>query len=335
MNRPERRNALSTALLTELTTRAPPPPAASARRDPRGQRSGVLGRPRLRRPGRGRPRVDRDAARHVHTRDRGRCRALPQPVVARVHGLATAAGCQLVASADLAVASDRRRRSPIPGGKGGWFCHTPLVAVARAVCVEAPRARARAHRRPHRRRHRARLGTREPGRAARAASTTRRSSSPDAPRVAARRRRRSESARSTPRSVSTRTPPTPTPRRSWRCRASPPTRRRGSRRSSRSAAPRSIHERGHERAGRRVAPRRPLGEPPGSAPTSATCSRSWSYDQIFASLCWQPVRRTFPRVWIGGRFAATLPPGSRNVSTRSDSRSTWRDRRRRSMPTSS
>ncbi|MDQ6651061.1 MAG: enoyl-CoA hydratase-related protein [Actinomycetota bacterium] len=57
---------------------------------------------------------------------------VPQPVVARVHGLATAAGCQLVASADLAVAADTAGFAA-PGGKGGWFCHTPMVAVARNV----------------------------------------------------------------------------------------------------------------------------------------------------------------------------------------------------------
>src|SRR5499427_2279172 len=57
---------------------------------------------------------------------------LPQPVVARVHGLATAAGCQLVASADLAVASEDAGFAA-PGGKGGWFCHTPMVAIARNV----------------------------------------------------------------------------------------------------------------------------------------------------------------------------------------------------------
>ena len=57
---------------------------------------------------------------------------IPQPVVARVHGLATAAGCQLVASADLAVASEEAGFAT-PGGKGGWFCHTPMVAVARNV----------------------------------------------------------------------------------------------------------------------------------------------------------------------------------------------------------
>ncbi len=57
---------------------------------------------------------------------------VPQPVVARVHGLATAAGCQLVAAADLAVASDSAGFAA-PGGKGGWFCHTPMVAIARNV----------------------------------------------------------------------------------------------------------------------------------------------------------------------------------------------------------
>ena len=58
--------------------------------------------------------------------------AIPQPVVARVHALATAAGCQLVASCDLAVASEDASFA-IPGGKGGLFCHTPLVALARNV----------------------------------------------------------------------------------------------------------------------------------------------------------------------------------------------------------
>src|SRR5512135_3301509 len=57
---------------------------------------------------------------------------IPQPVVARVHGLATAAGCQLVATADLAVARDNAGFAA-PGGKGGWFCHTPMVAIARNV----------------------------------------------------------------------------------------------------------------------------------------------------------------------------------------------------------
>lgn len=58
--------------------------------------------------------------------------AMPQPVVARVHALATAAGCQLVATCDLAVAADTASFA-IPGGKAGLFCHTPLVALARNV----------------------------------------------------------------------------------------------------------------------------------------------------------------------------------------------------------
>ncbi len=58
--------------------------------------------------------------------------AIPQPVLAKVHALATAAGCQLVATCDLAVASEDAGFA-IPGGKGGLFCHTPLVAVGRAV----------------------------------------------------------------------------------------------------------------------------------------------------------------------------------------------------------
>ncbi len=57
---------------------------------------------------------------------------IPQVVMARVHGLATAAGCQLVATADLAVASASARFA-VPGGRGGWFCTTPMVAVGRSV----------------------------------------------------------------------------------------------------------------------------------------------------------------------------------------------------------
>jgi enoyl-CoA hydratase/carnithine racemase len=58
--------------------------------------------------------------------------AMPQPVCAKVHALATAAGCQLVATCDLAVASEDAGFA-MPGGKGGLFCHTPLVAVARNI----------------------------------------------------------------------------------------------------------------------------------------------------------------------------------------------------------
>jgi enoyl-CoA hydratase/carnithine racemase len=58
--------------------------------------------------------------------------SIPQPVVAKVHALATAAGCQLVATCDLAIAAESASFA-IPGGKGGLFCHTPLVAVARSI----------------------------------------------------------------------------------------------------------------------------------------------------------------------------------------------------------
>ncbi|MEA5358185.1 enoyl-CoA hydratase-related protein [Amycolatopsis sp., V23-08] len=58
--------------------------------------------------------------------------SVPQVVIARVHGLATAAGCQLVASCDLAIAAESAGFA-LPGGKGGWFCHTPAVPVARAI----------------------------------------------------------------------------------------------------------------------------------------------------------------------------------------------------------
>lgn len=57
---------------------------------------------------------------------------VPQVVVARVHATAWAAGCQLVASCDLAVAAESATFA-LPGGKGGWFCHTPAVPVARSI----------------------------------------------------------------------------------------------------------------------------------------------------------------------------------------------------------
>lgn len=58
--------------------------------------------------------------------------ALPQPVIARVHGVATAAGCQLVATCDLAVAGETARFAT-PGVNIGLFCSTPMVALARNV----------------------------------------------------------------------------------------------------------------------------------------------------------------------------------------------------------
>ena len=57
-------------------------------------------------------------------------RDLPQPVIARAHGIATAAGCQLVASCDLAIAADGTRFG-VNGVNIGLFCSTPMVALTR------------------------------------------------------------------------------------------------------------------------------------------------------------------------------------------------------------
>ena len=58
--------------------------------------------------------------------------AIAQPVIARVHGIATAAGCQLVATCDLAVAAENAKFAT-PGVKIGLFCSTPMVALSRAI----------------------------------------------------------------------------------------------------------------------------------------------------------------------------------------------------------
>jgi enoyl-CoA hydratase/carnithine racemase len=58
--------------------------------------------------------------------------AIPQPVIAQVQGIATAAGCQLVATCDLAIASEGAQFAT-PGVKTGLFCSTPMVALSRAV----------------------------------------------------------------------------------------------------------------------------------------------------------------------------------------------------------
>jgi enoyl-CoA hydratase/carnithine racemase len=58
--------------------------------------------------------------------------SIPQPVIAQVHGIATAAGCQLVATCDLALAAPAARFAT-PGVKIGLFCTTPMVALTRAV----------------------------------------------------------------------------------------------------------------------------------------------------------------------------------------------------------
>ena len=132
LNRPEKRNALALDVMLELTevlqdvgtsdalavVLAANGPVFSA-----GHNFGDLAG------------ADERAARDlftVCTRMMDAVQQMPQPVVARVHALATAAGCQLVATCDLAVAAESAAFA-LPGGKGGLFCHTPLVAVARNV----------------------------------------------------------------------------------------------------------------------------------------------------------------------------------------------------------
>ncbi|MBU3030962.1 enoyl-CoA hydratase [Paracoccus marinaquae] len=88
-------------------------------------------------------RSDEDAGRAAFERLFSRCAgmmqmipALPQPVIAEVQGIATAAGCQLVAACDLAVAAETARFG-VNGVDIGLFCSTPMVALTRAVPAKA------------------------------------------------------------------------------------------------------------------------------------------------------------------------------------------------------
>jgi len=68
----------------------------------------------------------------VCTQLMAKIQSIPQPVIAQVQGIATAAGCQLVATCDLAVASAEATFAT-PGVKNGLFCSTPMVALTRAI----------------------------------------------------------------------------------------------------------------------------------------------------------------------------------------------------------
>jgi enoyl-CoA hydratase/carnithine racemase len=133
MNRPERRNALSEAHMGELTA------ALRALGDDGDVRAIVLAAagPVFSSGHDFADMVERDLAgmrRLLAACTELMCtiQRVPKPVVASVQGMATAAGCQLVASCDLAVAAEEACFAT-PGGKGGWFCTTPMVAVARAI----------------------------------------------------------------------------------------------------------------------------------------------------------------------------------------------------------
>lgn len=132
MNRPQRRNALSLAHLRQLTAAFEEVAATDARGVVLAGAGKVFSA--------GHDFADVAAAdvadvRRLLETCTALCRTIqsvPQVVVARVHGLATAAGCQLVATCDLAVAAESAAFCA-PGGSGGWFCHTPMVAIARNV----------------------------------------------------------------------------------------------------------------------------------------------------------------------------------------------------------
>ena len=132
LNRPDKRNALSLELMEEALAALDEIAASSARvvvlqgEGPAFSAGHDLGEM-----------TGRDAAFYDRLFDvcsvlMQRLHTIPQPVIARVHGIATAAGCQLVASCDLAVASEEARFAT-PGVKIGLFCSTPMVPLSRAV----------------------------------------------------------------------------------------------------------------------------------------------------------------------------------------------------------
>jgi len=133
MNRPERRNALSEAHMLELTAALS---KLGAREDVRAVVIAAAG-PVFCAGHDFADMVERglDSMRELLAvcADLMRTiRELPLPVVAQVQGVATAAGCQLVATCDLAVAADGATFAT-PGGRGAWFCTTPMVAVSRSI----------------------------------------------------------------------------------------------------------------------------------------------------------------------------------------------------------
>ena len=200
-------------MMTELIAalRALGGAAADARHHPGRQRAGVLRRARPARDDRPRPHRLSPDLRRLHAADDRRSRTIPQPVIARVHGIATAAGCQLVATCDLAVAA-----------RGGALRDAgredrPLLHHADGGADARRRPQARDGDAAHRRRRSTRA-PRPSGDWSTASSppsqldeATQRARRADRRRQRA-HRRASASRRSTPRSTSTSRRPTPTPR---------------------------------------------------------------------------------------------------------------------------
>ena len=133
LNRPDRRNALSFALMTELRE-----VLEALGADPATRAIVIAGAG----PGFSAGHdlselVGRDAEFYDRlfdecTRLMEAIHRVPQPVIARVHGVATAAGCQLVAACDLAIAEEGARFAT-PGVRIGLFCSTPMVPLSRAI----------------------------------------------------------------------------------------------------------------------------------------------------------------------------------------------------------
>jgi enoyl-CoA hydratase/carnithine racemase len=133
LNRPERRNALSLAVIEEVIDALH---EASAR--PEARAIVIEGAGPAFSAGHDLSEMTgRDSAFYAQLFERcslmmTTLHEVPQPVIAKVHGIATAAGCQLVAACDLAVAAEGTRFAT-PGVKIGLFCSTPMVPVSRAV----------------------------------------------------------------------------------------------------------------------------------------------------------------------------------------------------------
>jgi enoyl-CoA hydratase/carnithine racemase len=133
LNRPDRRNALSLAAMEEVEAgleRLAESPAIQviviSARGPTFSAGHDIAEMHQREP------AFYDRLFGQCTRMMRTIRRIPQPVIAAVHGIATAAGCQLVASCDLVVAEEGARFAT-PGVRIGLFCTTPLVPISRAV----------------------------------------------------------------------------------------------------------------------------------------------------------------------------------------------------------
>jgi enoyl-CoA hydratase/carnithine racemase len=133
LNRPERRNALSLELMLELIACLDELALdANVRAIVLGASGKVFSSGHDLSEMVGRTVTDYRRLFDVCTELMAKIQSIPQPVIAQVQGIATAAGCQLVATCDLAIASDQAAFAT-PGVKIGLFCTTPMVALSRAV----------------------------------------------------------------------------------------------------------------------------------------------------------------------------------------------------------